>query len=277
MRARLVKPEFFRDKKIGKLGPIPALVFEALWLMADDGGAVLCNPEVVKGEMFMYWPMMGLPEISQSLEQLATETRIERYTIGDNEYALIVNFEKHQPINNPSKFRHPRPTKLADDKLRQDYGRTTVDSGGLTSQTDLGQEVTRSNGNGLPEDYGRTTPPIHLTSSSPKNLTTGVRREYSPQFNELRSAYPKRSGGDSKEDAYREYQARIKQGATHEEIYAGTLRYKVYCDATKKTGTEYVKQQCTFLGRSRHYLEPWEIPASNGTHRAAENVKRGYV
>lgn len=109
MRARWLKPEFFNDRKMGSLGPIPALVFQALWCMADDGGTALCNPEIVKGQMFIWWPAVGLPEVSEGLRQLSEARRIKRYSIGDDEYAIIVNWEKHQSVHNPSKFRYPPP------------------------------------------------------------------------------------------------------------------------------------------------------------------------
>ena len=263
MRARWLKPEFFRDRKMGKLGPVAALVFEALWCMSDDGGVSLCDAEIVKGEMFMFWPSLGLPEISEALERLATEKRIERYTVGDAEYASIVNFHKHQgKVHNPSQFRHPRPTQgvtaLEDAKLRQGSYST-------------------------PKSSGSPPPPIYLDTHTPNSGVNGsapkrARHEYSPDFNELRTLYPKRSGGDSKDDAHREYQARLKQGETHEQMKAGTLRYKAYCDATGKTGTEYVKQMRTFLGPSRHYLDLWEIPVRlNGQRSAHEEQRRGYV
>lgn len=249
MRARWVKPEFFNDKKIGMLGPNPALVFEALWCMADDGGTALCNPELVKGLMFSYWPMIGLPEISGALERLAVAERIERYSIGDDEYAIILHFKKHQPVHKPSLFRHPRKPQVVaaseDDRLRHQCG-TSSENG--------------------------STPRV-LKSSTPQHLNT-----YSPEFLETRKAYPKRAGGDSVADAWKQYQARLRTGETSEAIHAGTRRYAAYIRATGKEGTEYVKQMCTFLGKSRHYLEPWDIPAKqNGSHRSDESVKRGYV
>lgn len=248
MRARWLKPEFFKDKKIGKLGPIPGLVFEALWCMADDGGTALCAPEVVKGEMFIYWPMIGLPEISGALEQLAAEARIERYTIGDDEYAKIRHFKKHQPVHKPSLFRHPLPAQqLAgseDDRLRHQCG--------------------TSSANG-------STPRV-LKSSTPQH-------PYTPEFLETRKAYPKRAGGDSEADAWKQYQARLRSGEKHEAIHAGTLRYALYVRATGKEGTEYVKQMRTFLGPSRHYLEPWDIPSKRNGHlsQEEEHRKRGWI
>lgn len=254
MRARWLKPEFFNDKKIGKLGPTVGVVFEALWCMADDGGTALCAPEIVKGQMFMFWPMINLPEISGALEQLAAEERIERYTIGDDEYATIRHFKKHQPVHKPSLFRHPRKPQVVaaseDDRLRHQCGTSTANG---------------------------STPRV-LKSSTPQHLNT-----YSPEFLETRKAYPKRAGGDSEADAWKQYQARLRSGEQHEVIHAGTLRYAAYIRATGKEKTEYVKQMCTFLGKSRHYLEPWDIPAKQNGHHGNETPaeyqfrKRGYV
>jgi hypothetical protein len=143
VRARWLKPEFFNDRKIGMLGPIPALVYQALWCMADDGGTALCNPEVVKGQMFMYWPAAGLPEITEALRQLSDAKRIDRYSIGDDDFAIILKWTKHQPVHNPSKFRHPvKP-----------------------------QQVTENTAAGLQQPAGS---PQHLDTSTPQHLDTPV-------------------------------------------------------------------------------------------------------
>lgn len=129
MRARWLKPEFFKDRKIGKLGPITGLVFEALWCMADDYGTALCTAEIVKGEMFMYWPSVGLPEISGALQGLAEAKRIIRYTIGDDEFAIIINFPKHQKVHNPSQFKHPAPLQEVTTDESQSLGSHPEDIG----------------------------------------------------------------------------------------------------------------------------------------------------
>lgn len=106
MRARWLKPEFFKDRKIGVLGPIPALVYQALWCLADDSGMAPCDPEVIKGEMFVHWSSVGLPEISEALRQLYTAQRIHFFQGSDELFAEIANFPKHQKVHNPSKHRN---------------------------------------------------------------------------------------------------------------------------------------------------------------------------
>lgn len=126
MRARWLKPEFFNDRKIGAMGPIVALVYEALWCVADDGGTAICNPELLKGQMFTWWPAVGLPEITEALRQLGAAKRIDCYTVGDEDFAAIIRWEKHQSVHNPSKFRHPLKPQQVTEKtpavLRQEGG-----------------------------------------------------------------------------------------------------------------------------------------------------------
>jgi hypothetical protein len=41
----------------------------------------------------------------------------------------------------------------------------------------------------------------------------------------------------------------------------GIRRYRAWCEAAGKIGTEYVKQTCVFLGRDRHFeQESWGTP-----------------
>lgn len=101
-----MKPEFFRDKKLGALGPVAALVYQALWLVADDGGMAQCDPELLKGEMFTYWGAVGVPEITEALRHLSGKSRIEFYLTGDMTFCQIMRWEKHQHVHKPSAFRY---------------------------------------------------------------------------------------------------------------------------------------------------------------------------
>ncbi len=58
--------------------------------------------------------------------------------------------------------------------------------------------------------------------------------------------YPKRAGGNSKVDAFKARTARIKSGATAQELTDGVRRYADYVTAAGKLNTEYVKQASTF-------------------------------
>lgn len=85
----------------------------------------------------------------------------------------------------------------------------------------------------------------------------------SPEFVEFWQAYPKRSGNNSRKDAAAKFTAKVKQGHDPGKIVAGAQSYAAWCDATGKTGTEYVKQAAVWLNQ-----ELWESDYSrtSGNH-----------
>lgn len=107
MRARWLKPEFFTDKKMAEMGPVAALVFQALWVIADDGGTAKSDPETLKSQVFYRWSAVTVPGVSTAFLELARSGRIIRYRVGDDEYVKIVNWDRHQNVHKPGKFRHP--------------------------------------------------------------------------------------------------------------------------------------------------------------------------
>ena len=81
-------------------------------------------------------------------------------------------------------------------------------------------------------------------------------------FSIFKAAYPKRSGSQLWSGAIRAANARLKEGATVQQMVEGGHRYAAYCEAIDKTGTQYVMQAATFLGPGKHFLEPWDPPPS---------------
>jgi len=239
MRARWLKPEFFTDKKVAALGPIAALVFQALWCMADDGGTAPCDADTVKAQMFYRWSAVGVPEITGALHALAGAGRIVRYVVGDDTYCTIPTWETHQQVHKPSKFRNPH--------------------------------ISQGVAVGVPEQCGTSEaplpaspPPRHLDSQTPRPLDTHTPRKAAgvdEHFERAWAKYPKRIGGNSRADALRMWKARLAQGVDPAELEAATYRYAAFCDATAKTGTEKVKQGATFYGPGEHWKETWESAA----------------
>ena len=111
MRARWLKPEFFTDKKIGQLDPVTALVYQALWCWADDGGTAQADPDVIKAQAFYRWSAVTLPGITGALRGLSELGRIRVYMVGDDLYAKIANWDRHQSVHKPSKFRYPQESE----------------------------------------------------------------------------------------------------------------------------------------------------------------------
>lgn len=110
--------------------------------------------------------------------------------------------------------------------------------------------------------HGSATPPDDESSDiapagKPKS-------SYSEEFELVWKEYPKRAGGNSKDDAFKAWTARIKSGATVQELTDGVRRYAGYVAAAGKLNTEYVKQASTFFGPSKHYEEQWSFEAPIG-------------
>jgi hypothetical protein len=89
---------------------------------------------------------------------------------------------------------------------------------------------------------------------------------------EFKLAYPNRAGDQGWRKAVRAAHARIAQGHTTAEFIAGAKRYCAFCDASGKTGTEFVKQACTFLGPDKHFLAPWDPSPTKAEQRLNANI-----
>ena len=95
--------------------------------------------------------------------------------------------------------------------------------------------------------------PSAPTAPQPK---AGIPNEFEAFWQE----YPQRAGGNPKSQALKSWNARRKEGHSADDIQAGTRRYAAFCMATNKTGTEYVKQACTFIGPDKFFTEAWDLP-----------------
>jgi hypothetical protein len=91
-------------------------------------------------------------------------------------------------------------------------------------------------------------------------------------FAEFKSAYPTRSGDQGWRKAERAANARVAEGHVPREMIDGALRYAAYCRASQKTGTEFVKQACTFLGPDKPFLLPWSPPPSKAQVQQDSNI-----
>jgi hypothetical protein len=108
--------------------------------------------------------------------------------------------------------------------------------------------------------------PSSPSSTSPSSDSTNPL--FVRDFETVWALYPKRSGDNGKQKAYRAYVARRRLGVTASELLAGVERYAAYVEATSKVGTQFTKMAATFFGPDGNYLESWELPpprANNGS------------
>lgn len=110
--------------------------------------------------------------------------------------------------------------------------------------------------------HGSATPPRGQGQSEGDNPEP--KKTYPDEFELVWSIYPKRAGGNSKSDAFKAWNARIKDGTAAEEIYSGVERYAAFVKFEGNLNTQYVKQAKTFFGPGMHFSEPWAIQQPPG-------------
>lgn len=81
---------------------------------------------------------------------------------------------------------------------------------------------------------------------------------HNSDFQNAWDEYPKRSGADSRRDAEKSWNARLKEGHTADEMLQGVRRYQAWCKQTQKINTEFVMQARKFFGPSKHFLEKYQ-------------------
>lgn len=233
MRSRNIKPGFFQNEDLVELVPETRLLFIGLWLMADRDGRLEDRPKKIKMQVF---PADSW-DVDSMLSDLTERGLIDRYVVDSKAYISIPAWDKHQ---NPH-VKEKASTIPAPDK-----------SGTSTVLTGL-----------IPDSL---IPDSLIPDSKP--LAPSVPGE----FASLKAKYPKRIGSQPWGKAEKAVNARLKDGATWQQLFDGLERYEKFCIATDKLRTPYVMQAATFFGPEKHYLEPWDIPATKSERIQDKNI-----
>jgi hypothetical protein len=106
-RIRTIKPELWADEKLARLDIKTRLAFLGLISMADDAGRLLDNVKVVDAFIFP----LTTDSSADALDILARLGRILRYCSSSGQPLIqIVNWSRHQKVDNPCKYTLPAPT-----------------------------------------------------------------------------------------------------------------------------------------------------------------------
>lgn len=96
MRARNIKPGFWKNEELAEIPYEARLLFIGLWGMADREGRLEDRPKRIRAEVFPFDTI----NIEKLLDVITLHGFILRYAAEDKRYIQIVKFEKHQ---------HPHP------------------------------------------------------------------------------------------------------------------------------------------------------------------------
>ena len=109
-RIRSIKPEFFTSTRIADLSDAAKVTFLGLLTEADDYGVAPADPRVLKGHIWPLGDHINAADVELHLKEMETgKPLIERYTVDDKQYLLVIGFAEHQKVQKPSQKRHPRP------------------------------------------------------------------------------------------------------------------------------------------------------------------------
>jgi hypothetical protein len=108
-RARVIKPEFWEDPKVGRLSREARLLYIGLWNLADDVGNVQVEPAFLRARLFAYDDDVTVAHVDRWVAELVEEGRLRPYRARGERYAAIPTFVKHQRIARMSQWRNPTP------------------------------------------------------------------------------------------------------------------------------------------------------------------------
>lgn len=210
-------------------------MFIGLWNFCDDAGRHPLKEKQIKAEIFPADDFTA-DDILGMVQELSENNLITLYVV-DNSTYLQVNGWHHQRIDKPQPAKYPEPI---DDSSENVLGTFPPDRKGKDSK---GEERIGEEGKGK-------TPVGSASEPDPVD----------DEFERLWLKRPRRAGNDPKGRALSAFKARLKNGATVEDIEAGMERYTRFCEATGKLDTETVMQFATFCGPDEPWKQDWRIP-----------------
>ncbi|MGO9717257.1 MAG: hypothetical protein ACLPV2_09820 [Steroidobacteraceae bacterium] len=251
------------DGTLCTAGPWQALVtFQQFIVLARSDGVVDMTPSAISARTTI--PLAIIEAGIEALERPDPESRSL-----DHEGRRIVRLSEHRTwgwrIVNHAKYR-----AIRDEEGRRDYQREWDRT--HRPKRDRGRKPDSNPTNPTATRHARQNP-THADADADafKNTTARrrpTRQQSSSEFQEFKTAYPKRAGDQAWRKAERAAHARIREGHAWPEMIAGAKRYAAFVRSNGNENTEYVKQAATFLGPDKSFLELWEIspPKPNGTN-----------
>ena len=92
MRARNIKPGFFKNDLLAECEPLARLLFQGLWCLADREGRLELRPKRIQAEVLPYDKV----DVLKLLNQLIEKKFIVAYRYENNLYLEIPTFSEHQ-------------------------------------------------------------------------------------------------------------------------------------------------------------------------------------
>jgi hypothetical protein len=125
--------------------------------------------------------------------------------------------------------------------------------------------------------YAEPEPNITTRSPVQKDILTDIPKVPVAKpvdgFDEAWAIYPRRQGGNSRKNAEASFRKALKAGVSAATIIDGIRAYAEHCDATGKTGTEFVKTAEAWLN-GRFWESDWSVSLSRAPPPRQANNRR---
>lgn len=92
MRARDIKPRFYKNDQLAECSMAARLLFPGLWMLADREGRFENRPKKIKAEIFPFDDV----DVASLLKELEDAELILAYEVNGSRYFWIPQFKKHQ-------------------------------------------------------------------------------------------------------------------------------------------------------------------------------------
>ena len=217
MRARNIKPGFYKNEDLAECEPLARIIFTGLWCMADREGRLECRPKRIKAELLPY----DNCDVVKLMEQLRKYGFIIAYKANDKIYLSIPSFTEHQNCH----VKEIASTIPAPDE----HGVSTVLVGPLTDSLLLNPD----------------SPLLIPSIRSPRG--SRVKKEYSEDFFLFWKQYPKRVG---KDEAWRAWQKR-KPDMPEMDVVLKAIETQKRSDQWTKDGGQFIPNPATWINQGR--------------------------
>jgi hypothetical protein len=124
MRARNIKPDFFRDAELSEVSVECRFLFIGLWCMADREGKLKDDPKQIRFEIFPETKTKDT--IDTLLSTLKDHGLIVRYEIDGRRFIKVQNFLKHQSPHHTEKNSVIPDPPVSHGDLRIDNGNPKI-------------------------------------------------------------------------------------------------------------------------------------------------------
>lgn len=246
---RILKTQISLSEQVNDLPLDAALLFTWMIPHADDFGRMCGSARKIKAQVVPMRDDFSAASVERCLLEMRAAQLIDRYEVSGELYIQFPRWEEHQ-----SGLHKRTKSKIPDPPASEDSAPLPESPGISRNFPEFPSEQNRTE----QEENGKRTELEAASAGAPTQ--TKPEPATDEDFDAMWGFFPKRNGGNPKQSALKAWNARKREGYTATQMTEGVIRYAVWCEATGKVGTEYVKQAASFFGPDKHFLESWEAP-----------------